>query len=89
MCRSRDKGGLRIQIFKTKNDALLSKWLFKLLRIDMVSRWLIQNKYMGTKSLVQVEWKQGTRTLGQSYEGKHVLFHFGIFIIKDGSQIKF
>lgn len=41
------------------NSALLSKWLYKLLTSDGMWQQLLRNKYIGSKSLAQMEWKMG------------------------------
>lgn len=66
LCRPRDQGGLGKQDMKTKNDALLSKWLFKLLTTDGIWQRFIRNKYMGTKPLLcKLSGNLGTHTFGQ------------------------
>jgi len=36
-----------------KNTALLSKWLYQLLKTDGTWQQILRNKYLGTKPLVQ------------------------------------
>jgi hypothetical protein len=50
--------------------ALLSKWLYRLLTTDGTWQEILRNKYLGTKPLVQVQWKKrGLTLLGWAYEG--------------------
>jgi hypothetical protein len=51
-------GGLEIHDLNIKILALLGKWLFKLLTTDGTWQKLIRNKYLASKPLVEVEWKQ-------------------------------
>ena len=55
LCQPKDQGGLGIQNLELKNIALLSKWLYRLLTTDDTWQQIIRNKYLGTKSLVQVQ----------------------------------
>jgi hypothetical protein len=48
LCQPKDQGGLGIH---TKDMALLSKWLFKLLTSDETWQQFLQNKYLGSKPL--------------------------------------
>ena len=90
VCRPKDQGGLGVQDLQVKNDALLSKWLFKLLTEDGVWQTLLRNKYLGQKALSQAYWKPGDSHFwsGLMAVKKHV-FHFGSLLIKDGSEICF
>jgi hypothetical protein len=45
---------LGIEILETKNQCLLSKWLFKMLNEEGVWQELLKNKYLHSKSLAQV-----------------------------------
>src|SRR4051812_17981250 len=90
VCRSKDQGGLGIHDLQFKNEALLSKWLFKLLTEDGVWQTILRNKYLGQKAVSQAYWKPGDSYFwaGLMAVKKH-LFRFGSFAIKDGSEIRF
>ena len=81
--------GVGVQDLQVKNDALLSKWLFKLLTEDGVWQTLF-HKYLGQEALSQAYWKPGDSHFwfGLMAVKKHV-FHFGSLLIKDGSEICF
>jgi hypothetical protein len=49
VCRPKDHVGLGFHDMKIKNDALLSKWLFKLLIEDGIWQILPRNNYLGQK----------------------------------------
>ena len=69
---------------------MLSKWLYRLLTTDGTRQQIIRNKYLGTKPLVQVQWKSGESHFWASLmKVKRDLLRFGTFIIKDGSQVRF
>lgn len=53
----KDQGVLGIMDLKLKNNALLRKWLFKLLIAKGMWQQLLTNKYFSSKPLVQVECK--------------------------------
>ena len=57
MCRPKDQGGLGIAVLQTKNKCLLSKWLYKMLNEEGVWQELLINKYLGDKTLSQVQAK--------------------------------
>ena len=59
LCQPKDQGGLGIHNLELKNIALLSKWLYHLLTTDGTWQQILRNKYLGTKPLVQVQWKSG------------------------------
>jgi hypothetical protein len=59
LCQPKDQGGLGIYDLHIKNIALLSKWLFKLLATEGTWQQLLRNKYLCSKPLIQVEWKNG------------------------------
>ena len=59
VCRPKDQGGLGIHDLQVKNEALLSKWLFKLLTEDGVWQTMLRNKYIGQKAVSQAYWKPG------------------------------
>ena len=85
-----DQGVLGIHNLELKNIALLSKWLYRLLTTDGTRQQIIRNKYLGTKPLVQVQWKSGESHFWASLmKVKRDFLRFGTFIIKDGSQVRF
>jgi hypothetical protein len=57
VCRPKDQGDLGIEVLDIKNKCLLSKWFFKLLSEEGVWQELLSNKYLGSKSLSQVQVK--------------------------------
>jgi hypothetical protein len=90
LSQPKNQGGLGIHDLSIKNTALLGKWLFKLLTSDGVWQQLLRNKYLGSVPLSQVEWKQGD---SQFWSGllkvKRDLLSFGVFKIRDGTQVRF
>ncbi|WVZ96849.1 LOW QUALITY PROTEIN: hypothetical protein U9M48_042432 [Paspalum notatum var. saurae] len=70
LCQPKDQGGLGILDLNTKNTALLSKWLYKLLTSDGLWQQMHRNKYVGSKPLAQVERKSGDSLLVMPNEGK-------------------
>ena len=90
MYQPKDQGGLGIHNLELKNIALLSKWLYCLLTTDGTWQQLIRNKYIETKPLVQVQWKNGDSHFWASLmKTKQEFLKFGTFIVKDGSQVRF
>ena len=90
LCQPKDQGGLGIHNLELKNIALLSKWLYRLLTTDGTWQQLIRNKYIGTKPLVQVQWKNRDSHFWASLmKMKQEFLKFGTFIVKDGSQVRF
>ena len=90
VCRPKDQGGLGIHDLQVKNEALLSKWLFKLLTEDGVWQTILRNKYLGQKAVSQAYWKPGDSHFWAGLmAAKKQLFRFGSFAIKDGSEIRF
>ena len=90
LCQPKDQGGLGIHNLELKNIALLSKWLYHLLTTYGIWQQILRNKYLGNKHLVQVQWKSGDSHFWASLmKVKANFLKFGIFIIKDGSQIRF
>ena len=90
VCRPKDQGGLGIHDLQVKNEALLSKWLFKLLTEDGVWQTMLRNKYIGQKAVSQAYWTPGDSHFwaGLMAAKKH-LFRFGSFAIRDGSEVRF
>ena len=73
-----------------KNTALLSKLLYRLLKTDGTWQQMLRNKYLGTKPLVQVQWKSGDSHFWAGLmKAKRDFLSFGTFLIKDGSQVIF
>ena len=90
LCKPKDQGGLGIHNLELKNIALLSKWLYRMLTADGTWQQILRNKYLGTKPLVQIQWKSGDSHFWASLmKVKTDYLRFRIFIIKDGSQIRF
>jgi hypothetical protein len=90
LCQPKDQGGLGIHNLDIKNTSLLSKWLYKLLTSDGTWQQILRNKYPGSKPLAQVQWKNGDSHFWASLmKVKRDFLHFGTFIIKDGSQVRF
>jgi hypothetical protein len=64
--------------------------LFKLLTTNGTWQQLLRNKYLGSKPLLQVEWKNGDSHFWSSLiKVKRDFFRFGSFIVKDGTQVRF
>jgi hypothetical protein len=90
VCTPKDQGGLGIHYLQVKNTTLLGKWLYKLLTESGMWQTLLKWKYVGSKALSQVSWKQGDSHFWAGLMAtKPKFFRFGIFLIKDGSQIRF
>jgi hypothetical protein len=63
--------------------------LFKLLTENGMWQTLLKRKYVGSKALSQVSWKQGDSHFWAGLMAtKHKFFRFGQFLIKDGSPIR-
>ena len=90
ICRPKDQGGLGVEVLELKNKCLLSKWLFKLLNEEGVWQELLQNKYLQSKTLAQVEaqptdshfWKGLMRV-------KEDFFSRGSFVVGNGATTRF
>ena len=90
LCQPKDQGGIGILDLNTMNRALLSKWLYKLLTSDGMWQQLLRNKYIGSKSLAQVEWKIGDSHFWSCLMNvKPDFVRFGTFLVNDGSQVRF
>ena len=59
LCRPKDQGGPGIMNLEVQKKCLLSKWLFKLTNKDDIWQQILRNKYLGSKTLTQVEKKSG------------------------------
>ena len=69
---------------------MLSKWLYRLITIDGTWQRILLNKYLGTKPLVQVQWRSGDSHFWASLmKVKREFLRFGTFHIKNGSQVRF
>jgi hypothetical protein len=90
LCLPKDQRGLGIHNLNIKNTSLLSKWLYKLLTSDGTWQQILCNKYLGSKPLAQVQWKNGDSHFWASLmKFKRDFLSFGTSIIKDGSQVRF
>jgi hypothetical protein len=90
LCQPKDQGGLGIHDLDIKNKALLSKWLFQLLTMDGTWQQLLCNKYLGSKTLSQVQWKsRDSHFWARLMKVKNEFLCFGTFLIKNGSQVRF
>ena len=90
MCQPKDQGGLEITNLAIKNICMLSKWIFKLMNEDGIWQQLLHNKYLGSKSLTQVQYKPGD---SQFWTGlmkvKSEFLQWGIFKVKNRTQVRF
>ena len=90
LCQPKDQGGLGTHNLELKNIALYSKWLYHLLTRDGTWQQILHNKYIGTKPLVQVQWRsEDSHFWASLMKVKRDFLRFGTFIIKDGSQVRF
>lgn len=75
---------------RLKNIALLIEFLYKFLTYDGLWQQIVRNKYLGSKPLVQPEWKYGDLHFWSSLmKIKWDFLQFGAFLLKDGSQVRF
>jgi hypothetical protein len=90
LCRPKNQGALGIHDLDTKNIALLSKWLFRLLTTDGTWQQILRNKYLYSKPLSQAQWKNGDSHFWASLmKVKRKFLRFGTFKVKDGTQVRF
>ena len=90
VCRPKDQGGLGIEVLDIKNKCLLSKWLFKILHEEGVWHELISNKYLGTKTLAQVEMKPHDSPFWKGVmKVRDEFFKRGSFALGDGLGTRF
>jgi hypothetical protein len=90
VCRPKDQGGLGIEVLEIKNKCLLSKWIFKLLTEEGVWKELLTNKYLGEKTLSQVQLKPTDSPFWKGImKVKDDFLKFGSFKIGDGNQTRF
>jgi len=90
LCRSKDQGGLDIIDLETQNKCLLSKWLFKLVNENGVWQQLLKNKYLGSKTLSQVEKKPGDSHFWSGLmKVKQHFLQWTQFKVLNGKQVHF
>ena len=90
MCRPKDQGGLGIAVLDIKNKCLLSKWLYKLLNEEGVWKEILVNKYLGSKSLSQVQAKPYDSPFWKGImRAKNDFFQRGKFVLGNGEQVRF
>ncbi len=90
ICQPKDQGGLGVHNLEIQNQCLLSKWMFKLINEQCVWQDLLKRKYLGTKSITQVEWKQGdSHFLSGLMKVKSSFLNMGSWFINNGEQVRF
>jgi hypothetical protein len=90
LCRPKDQGGLGILDLQLQNKCLLAKWLVNLLNTDGIWQTMLQNKYLRSKSLTQVEAKPyDSHFLRGLMHIKDEVLSLGSFDIKDGTNVRF
>lgn len=90
LCRPKDQSGLGIIDLQIHNQCLLSKWIFKLLNEDRMWQSILNNKYLGSKTLSQTNVKQGDSHFWRGLmKIKDQFLSCGSFIVKDGTQTRF
>jgi hypothetical protein len=90
LCQPKEQRGLEIHNLDIKNRVLLNKWLYHLLTTDGTWQQILRNKYLGTKPLAHAQWKSGDSDFWASLmKVRQEFFQYGIFIIQNGSQIRF
>jgi hypothetical protein len=62
ICRSKDQGGLGIEVLEFKKQMLAKQMLFKLINENGVWQKLLHNKYFHSKTLSQVTSKSNDST---------------------------
>ncbi|WVZ71541.1 hypothetical protein U9M48_020116 [Paspalum notatum var. saurae] len=78
LSQPKDQGGLGIHELGTKNIALLSKWLYKLLTSN------------GTWQQLILEWRSGDSHFWSGLlKAKRDFLRFGSFMVRDGVQVRF
>jgi len=88
--RPKDQGGLGILDLQLQNKCLLAKWLVNLLNTNGIWQSLLTNKYLGSKSLTQVQAKPYDSHFWRGLmKIKDEVFANGSFNIKDGSKTRF
>lgn len=90
LCRPRDQGGLGIINLDIQNRCLLSKWIVNLLNTQGVWQSLLRNKYLGSKTLTQVQVKPNDSHFCRGLmKVKDETLSCGFFDVKDGTQTRF
>ena len=68
LCRPKGQGGLGILNLQLQNKCLLVKWLVNLLNTNGIWQTILTNKYLGSKSLMQVHAKPYDSFLERYYD---------------------
>ena len=90
MCRPKDQGGLGISVLEIKNRCLLSKWLYKILNEEGVWKEILVNKYLGSKTLSQVQVKPLDSPFWKGImKVKDEFFQRGRFQVGNGEKTQF
>ena len=90
VCRPKQQGGLGILVLDIKNKCLLSKWLYKMLNEEGVWKEILVNKYLGSKTLSQIQAKPIDSPFWKGImKVKDEFFQRGRFEIGNGEQIQF
>jgi hypothetical protein len=90
LCRPKEQGGLGILDLQLQNKCLLPKWLVNLLNTDGIWQTLLQNKYLRSKSLSQVEAKPYDFHFWRGLMHiKDEVLSKGSFDIKDVTNVRF
>jgi hypothetical protein len=85
-----DQGGLGILDLQLQNKCLLAKWLVNLLNTNCIWQTLLQNKYLRSKSLTQVEAKPYDSHIWRGLiHIKDEVLSKGSFDIKDETNVRF
>ena len=88
VCRPKDQGGLGISVLQIQNRCLLSKWLYKMLNEEGVWKELLVNKYLGNKTLSQVQVKPLDSPFWKGImKVKDEFFQRGRFEVGNGEQV--
>jgi hypothetical protein len=89
ICKPKDQGGLGVLTLELQNQCLLSKWIFSLVNSEGEWQQLIKNKYLRSKTIIQVTRKPGD---SQFWSGlmnvKEHFFNMGNFDVHDGRQTR-
>jgi len=90
LCRPKDQGGLGILNLQLQNKCLLTKWLVNLFNTNGIWQTILTNKYLGSKSLTQVQAKPYDSHFWRGLlKIKDEVLAKGSFTIKDGSKTRF
>ena len=75
---------------EVQNKCLLSKWLFKLTNKDDIWQQILRNKYLGSKTLTQVEKKSGDSQFWLGLMSvKQYFLKSMMFKVQNGKQTRF